>query len=385
MVNWLNNLLNRKIAILASIILVTIIILSLFELANQPSKPSNFYVGVEYAYGNQLSEVQALVDKVKTYTNLFVIGSVELTFDEVALTEACDYINDAELNLIVLFTGLDQYNYNITQWMVETQQKYGEKFLGIYRYDEPGGRTLEQGIDPIVNKTQVSIEATYNDVANIYFANLHIFPNYYLGFSPKVFTADFGLYWFDYQAGYTSIFAEFVGNESRERHVALCRGAANAFGKDWGVIVTWKYNQWPYLESGDELYTDLTLAYKTGAKYAIIFSYPQTDKYGTLGEDHFEALERFWTTINNDLASLGRSTAKVAYVVPAGYGFGFRTPNDTIWGLFPPDELSAKIFDDVNFLLGKYDATLDILYDGSQANSVLKNYDEVYFWNQTIS
>ena len=376
---------NLKLPSLIAILLIAVIALSLFLHSNPSNKPLDFYVGVEYAYGNQLSEVKALVDKVKTYTNLFVIGSVELTFNEVALTEACDYIYDAELNFIVLFTGLDQYNYSINQWMVDAQQKYGEKFLGIYRYDEPGGRTLEQGIDPIVEKTQVSIEATYTDVANIYFANLHIFPNYYLGFSPRVFTADFGLYWFDYQAGYSTIFAEFVGNESRERHVALCRGAANAFSKDWGAIVTWKYDQLPYLESGDELYTDLILAYRTGAKYAIVFSYPQTDTYGTLTEDHFEAIERFWTTINNNPASLSRSTAKVAYVVPADYGFGFRKPDDTIWGLFPADELSAKIYDDVNFLLAKYSSTLDILHDGVQANSILKSYKEVYFWNQTIS
>ena len=378
-------LLNRRIALLFVILLIAVIFLSLFLLSKPSSKSLDFYVGVEYAYGDQLSQVQALVNKVKTYTNLFVIGSVDLTFNEVALSEACDYIYDAKLNLIVLFTGLDKYSYNITQWMVEAQQKYGQSFLGIYRYDEPGGRTLEQGIDPLVDKTQVSVEATYSDVANIYFANLHIFPNYYLGFSPKVFTADFGLYWFDYQAGYSSIFAEFVGNESRERHIALCRGAANAFGKDWGAIVTWKYNQLPYLESGEELYKDLTLAYKAGAKYVIVFSYPQTDTYGTLSEDHFEALERFWAIINNDPDSLGKKDSEVAYVIPAAYGFGFRKQDDTIWGLFPADAISAKIFEDVNLLIAKYGATLDILYDGAQANSILKSYGEVYFWNHTIS
>ena len=90
----------------------------------------------------------------------------------------------------------------------------------------------------------------------------------------RLFTSDYALYWFDYKSGYKTVFAEFVGNESRERHIALCRGAAETLGRDWGVIVTWKYNQPPYLESGDELYSDLALAYSSGAKYAVVFSYP---------------------------------------------------------------------------------------------------------------
>ena len=64
----------------------------------------------------------------------------------------------------------------------------------------------------------------------------------------SVFTADYGLYWFDYKSNYSSIFAEFVGNQSRERHIALCRGAADAFDRDWSVIVTWKHDQARYLD-----------------------------------------------------------------------------------------------------------------------------------------
>lgn len=407
---------NRKLIFLSAGVLITLTALALFfTLAfngTPVSIPRQFYVGVEYAYGNdtqtaqeQLSRLQALVDKVKDYTNLIVIGSLGLTFNQTALSQACDYIYNANLSIIVLFTGLEFYEvphlspalaYNTTMWMLEAQQKYGEKFLGIWRYDEPGGRTLDQGIDPIVYKANVSKEASYADVGNIYFANLHIFPNYYLFFSPKVFSADFGLYWFDYQAGYSSIFAEFVGNESRERHIALCRGAADTFGKDWGVVITWKYSRdiltptGPYLENGTELYNDLVTAYNAGAKYSIVFSYPQVTSYGTLTEEHFEALRRFWSEIQTgQLSASTLSKPEVAYVVPEAYGFGFRSPNDTIWGVFSQDieyNSSAKIYSDTNEVLPRlYGARFNILYEQLPLTpELLQSYSKVYYWNQTI-
>ena len=398
---------NRRLVFIITIVLVMTIVFTLFYVQTlySNSKPSpskrEFYVGAEYAYGydnqtaqDQLAQLQALVDKVKNYTNLLVIGSLGLTFNQTTLSQACDYIYNANLSIIVLFTGLDVYEnlppaltYNTTVWMREAQQKYGEKFLGIWRYDEPGGRTLEQGIHPIVHKEDITMEYTYVDVANLYFERLHVFPNYYLDFSPKVFTADFGLYWFDYQAGYTSLFAEFVGNESRERHIALCRGAANAFSRDWGAIVTWKYTQPPYLESPDELYADLTLAYDSGAKYIIVFSYPQLEgtEFGILTEQHFNALKRFWDGAQNDPGSFGLDEQQAAYVLPIGYGFGFRHPNDTIWGVLPADDLSAKVYNDVEALKAKYGANFDILYDEPPLTpQLLQCYRDVYYWNQTI-
>ena len=135
---------NRKLAVLTAIVLIVLISISLFLTLNQTSS-RQFYVGVEYAYGNQVIEVQALVDRVKSYTNLFVLGSVGLTFNQTALTEASDYIFHAKLNFIVLFTGLDMYSYNITVWMQDAKLKYGDRFLGIYKYDEPGGNQLDNG------------------------------------------------------------------------------------------------------------------------------------------------------------------------------------------------------------------------------------------------
>jgi hypothetical protein len=367
-----------------------LIVLSLFLALNWFSNQTasrQFYVGVEYAYGSQVGEVQALVDKVKDYTNLFVLGSVGLTFNRTALTEACDYVFHAKLNFIVLFTGLDMYSYDITQWMVDAKVRYGDSFLGIDRYDEPGGNQLDSGTFQLINSTQINRNTTYAEVAKNFMDTLSFFPNYYLQFAPKVFTADYGLYWFDYKSNYTAIFAEFVGNQSRQRIIALNRGAAQAFNKDWGVIVNWKYDQpgSPYLESGNELYTDLSLAYSSGAKYAIVFSYPNIGPYGTLTDEHFEALQKFWNTLHSNPGSFGSNKPEAAYVVPADYGFGFRSPNDTIWGLFPADTLSSKIYNDTNTLITMYGSRFDILYDEPQTAPLLGCYSQVFYWNQTIT
>ena len=387
---------NRKLATLTSTLLIALILLSLLLAINWFDRQTvgrQFYVGVEYAYGNnqtaqtQVCQIQSLVDKVENYTNLFVIGSLGLTFDRSALSEACDYIFNAKLNFIVLFTGLDMYSYNITGWMQDAKLKYGERFLGIYRYDEPGGNQLDNGRSQLINNTMVNSKTTYADLSKNFTETLTFFPNYYLQFAPKVFTADYGLYWFDYKSRYSSIFAEFVGNESRQRIIALERGAAQTFNKDWGVIITWMYhNQLPYLESGPELYADLSLAYCAGAKYGIVFSYPDVTNYGTLTDDHFAALQKFWTNLQNNPGSFGSINPDVAYVVPADYGFGFRSPNDTIWGLFPGDESSSKIFEDANIILpAKYGSRFNIVYNEPQIiTSLLGNYSQVFYWNQTI-
>jgi hypothetical protein len=387
--------LNRRHVALTAAILIALIALSLFLAVNWFSNKTagrQFYVGVEYAYGEnqttqmQVAQIHSLVDKVKGYTNLFVMGSLGLTFNQTALTEACDYVFHAKLNFIVLFTGLNKYNYSITEWMTNARSRYGEQFLGIDRYDEPGGNQLDTGAFQLIDRTILGNNATYGDAAKAYVANLTVFPNYYLNFSHKVFTADYALEWFDYKANYSCIFAEFVGNESRQRIVALDRGAAEVFGRDWGVIVTWKYSQAPYLESGSELYSDLSLAYSAGAKYGIVFSYPNITNYGTLADEHFEVLQKFWNTLHSDPGSFGSNTPEVAYVVPVDYGFGFRNTNDSIWGLFPSDALSQKIFEDTNTTLPtKYGSRFDVLYDEPQVISSLpNNYSQVFYWNQTI-
>jgi hypothetical protein len=329
------NVKRKLIVALTAAAIAIIVLFSLFLMQNWFSDnkaiPREFYVGVMFAYDHEISQVKALVDKVKDYTNLFVLGSVDLFKNESALTEACDYIKAANLSFIVQFRGLDTYNYSITSWMTFAQARYGDQFLGVYRYDEPGGRQLDGTPDiKLINSTAAGPNPTYSSVEKAYVGNFSVFPEYYLQYTPQIFTADYALYWFNYKSGYNTVFAEFVGNESRERHIALCRGAADTFGRDWGVIVTWKYNQPPYLESGDELYNDLALAYSSGAKYAVILSYPDTTQYCTLRRIIFWS----WTILicSTHTQVHWQKQSDAAYVVPADNGFGFRSPTDTIWG-----------------------------------------------------
>jgi hypothetical protein len=376
--------LNRKYAVLAAVLLIVLVALSLFFTVNLFSKQASsksFYVGVESAYADQFGEVKALVDKVKDYTNLFIIGSI-LTFNRSALDQSADYLFNSGLNFIVQFTGLEKYSYNITVWMQDATLKYGERFIGIYRFDEPGGNQLDKGASMLINDT-----TTYAQTADNYVGNLSSIVTYYFDHgAPHIFTADYGLYWFDYNSSYTAVLGDFVGNESRQRIIALDRGAAQSFNRDWGVIIDWKYDQPPYLESGDELYSDLSLAYSAGAKYAVVFSYPNVTDYGTLTQQHFDALERFWTNIHNDPDSFASIKAEEAYVIPKDYGFGFRNPNDIIWGLYPADALSPKIWNDTNILLAKYYSHLNIIYDEPEVIApTLKNYTSIFYWNQTAT
>jgi hypothetical protein len=382
--------------ILIVVLSVSIIATVDWWLGNVHSTPE-FFVGVEFAYSDNVSDLKNLVDKVKDYTNLFVLGSVDMTFNKTALDESCDYIYDAGLYFLVLFTNTEMYRhqrgstiydtvYEPMTWIYEARQKYGDKFWGVYRYDEPGGHQLDQGPSSLLNRTKAAAYGTYSNASTYYVDYLSFLIKYYKYISNELFTADYGLYWFDYKSGYNAVFADFGFNLSRPLQIALCRGAAVAQNRDWGAIVTWTYNDTRYLESGDELYSDLKLAYDSGAKYAIVFSYPTIGPYGTLLDEHFDALQKFWDYTRNNPYSRGVNEAKVAYVLPMDYGFGLRRADDTIWGLWDADGLSGKVWSDLNRLIVQYGSQLDVVYDDPEFMDAVKSrYDRLFFWNETVS
>jgi hypothetical protein len=152
------------------------------------------------------------------------------------------------------------------------------------------------------------------------------------------------------------------------------------------MMMAWKYDAPPYIESGTELYDDMVSAYKAGAKYVVVFDYPKLDTYGILKDEHFDALKWFWDYVHANPQDFGSQKATVAYVLPGDYGFGLRRADDRIWGLFGPDALSAKVWSDVSKLVGQYGFGLDIIFDEPGVVDAARNrYDRIVFWNETVT
>jgi hypothetical protein len=225
----------------------------------------------------------------------------------------------------------------------------------------------------------------YSDAASKYVAKLG--GDSLSDFRPlnmPLMTSDYVLYEFDYRSVYDVVLAELAWNHSRPVNIALCRGAAAAYGKDWGVMITYTTTTPPYLASGDQIYDDLVLAYQNGAKYFLVFDYakdPATNvTHGILQQEHLDAMQRFWEYVKHNPRP-DQASGRVAYVLPKDYGYGFRGPSDSIWGLWGPDELSSKIWSDVNNLANRYGAAFDIIYEDTLQNQF--NYSEMMFWNGT--
>ena len=342
------------------------------------------FVGVDVAYGN-VEEIKNLVDEISSYTNTFVIGSTEITYNVTKLNEACNYVYDRGMYfMIYMHPDPEQFDEQ-RQWVEDARIRWGQRFLGLYAHDEPGGRQL----DNATYRVLVETPANYTDAAEKYASKLGEF----LGDireSPinagnlTLFTSDYALYWFDYRGGYDVVFAEFGWNYSRQLNVALCRGAATAQNKEWGVMITWTYNHPPYLESGPELYEDMVLAYNNGAKYILVFDTNKNYTHGVLGEKHLDALKQFWSYAKNNPRKTEDSSERIAYVLPEGYAYGFRGPHDKIWGFWEgeDDPLSYEISVDVGKFLDEYDTKLDIVYD--DGIDVDDTYSKYVFWNGTI-
>jgi hypothetical protein len=340
-------------------------------------KTSDVFVGIDAAYEN-LTEIKKLIDEVSSYTNLFIIGCTGITHNSTKLDETCGYVYDKGLYFIIYSEWPPQ-----TEWLESAKTRWGDHFLGFYVFDEPGGHQLD-----LSQYRWVWVSDNYTDAAAQFNYNmtrtLDWFKRNYSSTNYPLFTSDYALYWFDYKAGYDTLFAEFGWNYSRQLNVALCRGAATVQDKDWGVIIAWTYTDPPYIESGKELYADLILAFENGAKYIVVLDTNRNYTQGILEKEHLGALKQFWHYIQENPRQSGPVGDGVAYVLPKDYGYGFRGPNDKIWGLWEADSLSDGLCRAINNLLEDYGTKLDIIYDDGLQPGSMYGYSKLIFRGSPI-
>ncbi|MEM2093362.1 MAG: hypothetical protein QW056_01390 [Candidatus Bathyarchaeia archaeon] len=381
--------------IIISLIATLFVALLLSSYSGDKEVAKNFYIGVTFC-GNTFAESKLLIDRVKDYTNLFVVLSGPVSCNETALTEICEYAANAGLHLIVFFGDLDSRVLKIKNlewrlsWIKMAKQKWGDQFLGVYYYDEPGGIFIDykwSELEPFAQNLPRNL--SYDMAANSY-VNLFHMDNGFKFLEANcidVFVSDYALYWFDYLAGYDVVLAQIGWNHTFARDIALVRGAATAQNKSWGIIITWKYRHPPYLDTAENIYMQMLDAYKCGAKYILIFNYADNmeSPYGIMTEEHFEALKRFWNEVVKDPKVIhGSIKAEAAMVLPKNYGWGMRHPNDKIWGWWEPDEKSQQIWELACALLEKYGLHLDITYD-DQNFPINSKYRNIYYWNHSPS
>src|SRR3990170_6968538 len=109
----------------------TLAVLSIMELdqiirwSSHLTSP-DIFVGVEVGYDG-VQDCKKMVDKVKDYTNLFVIGATEITSNVTRLDETCEYAYNAGLHFIVFMIPTEEYDQ--LQWIAESHQRWGGQFL----------------------------------------------------------------------------------------------------------------------------------------------------------------------------------------------------------------------------------------------------------------
>ncbi len=441
----------KSITAITAILIIAVILLSSIALTrNSPPKNSQTppaYVGVAYT-GNSVAQAKLLIDKVKSYTNIFVLQSGLLQRDLKSVDEVGDYVVSAGMYFLPYFGVFIQSSFS--SWLENAKQKWGDHLLGVYYGDEPGGKMLDDYVEykdaatgDSITKTKygdivvqenngivinyelggiihlyepasdIDSEATFypNGTINVVkqAANGFSFKSYqelmavkplkdinetaqrfidrdknnldFLNNSTTVFTSDYGLYWFDYLSGYDVVLGQVGWNLTLNQQIAQMRGAATMQNKDWGVVITWKYQQPPYLDNGTEILNQMRTAYLCGAKYIVVFDYYDVDNstYGTMKTEHFQALQSFWNdVVKNPQIIQGSIKADSVLVLPKNYGWGTRWAGDKIWGIFIADNHTKEIWSLMQTTLQAHDLKTDIVFDDSDF-PLLPIYRNIYY------
>lgn len=365
------------------ILLVSLLAFSLFvqrQLSTKKTANGAYpavFIGVDVAYYDGLAGIKSIINEVSAYTNLIVIGSTGLTYSS-NLGEACQYAYDKGL----YFIAYSEISIP-KQWLDNAVSKWGNHFLGVYALDEEGGKQIDLNRYRLVKQAD-----NYSDAETHFVDTLNMSLDYIVqnagSTDVPLFSSDYALYWFDYKAGYDTLFAEFGWNYSRQLNVDFCRGAATVQNKDWGVMITWTYASPPYIESGEQLYNDMVLAYNNGAKYIVVFDTNTNYTQNILMQEHLQAMQQFWRYVKDNPRTNDPAAGRVAFVLPHAYGYGFRGPNDKIWGLWKADNFTEQGCVNLNIAMQQYGSKLNVIYDDPSFPNYTNTYGKTMFWNGTV-
>ncbi len=152
-----------------AIALIAIVIIALFAVVfteNNPSASSQnspkAYVGVTYC-GDSVAQGEQLIDKVKGYTNLFVLQSGVLEQDFKSVNELGDYAVAAGMYFLPYFGVYVPAAFSA--WLISAKERWGNHLLGVYYGDEPGGKMLDDYVYFNDSATGATITKTiYGDI-----------------------------------------------------------------------------------------------------------------------------------------------------------------------------------------------------------------------------
>lgn len=344
--------------------------------------PNGFYLGI-IELGDNV-ETKHLIDETKDFVNLIVLSNMQTIRNQSQLEEIADYATNSGLNFFVRMTyptRFENFSYNPFEWVQTAKGKYGDRFLGYYLYDEPGGNQMD--LAGFRQFDETTMPCNYRDAANTFVYYLFLQMRDFIK-TESLVTSDYGLYWFDYEAGYDIVFAEFGWNHSRPLNIALVRGAAEMHNKTWGVTITWETSNPPHLEPPTALYNDLITAYNAGAKYILIYNEPRIETHGLLTEEHLQAIKSFKEYTAQNPQNTTSNTQKLAYVMPENYGWGLRSLDDRIWGVWPADNNSEIIWNDLQTLINTCGDRFDVIYDSPWIRLFSRDhYETLIWWNGT--
>ena len=132
----------RKYAAAITVIVIITLLSSalLVTKFDSSGKLTDTYVGVAYC-GNSVADGKMLIDKVKGYTNLFVLQSGLLQRDFKSVDELGDYAVSAGMFFLPYFGAFVKASFS--SWLESAKERWGDHLLGVYYADEAGGKMLD--------------------------------------------------------------------------------------------------------------------------------------------------------------------------------------------------------------------------------------------------